>query len=252
LKKVLITLTMIIISLVAGGLNLKNSTNAATIHIHDPLLRQAWDQLNSFTEPIQLPDRTIISGHDLAQYILQNHIEINWDENNVCKGSSCSVRYYDAEKSIFTHRGQPIYIRVSLKAESPDRIQLLVQTMAHEIFHYIEPFSQDGDSLYEEYLAYNISARIAYTKGMDDACSNPLLPACLKSWFEAHNLMYGYTQFPVYPSSLASKIDTSGENCATEVETTIEEPKLVVPTQAPSTTNPACTINAIGLVDCQH
>lgn len=251
MKKTLIALTMIIITLAAGSVNRNDVTNVkAGNPIQDPQLQQAWEQLNSLNETIQLPDGTSITGHDLAQFSLDNNIQINWDENNICNGNSCSVRNHLSDSGTYTYNDRIIYVRLSLKADG--QMKQLIETMAHEIYHYTEPFGQGGDTLYEEYLAFNISARIAHTSGFDDTCANPLLSSCLKHWFEKHNLMYGYTNFPVYPTSLANIVDTSDQSCLTDEETNAEQPAMVVATQAPSTANPACTINALGLVDCQH
>jgi hypothetical protein len=252
MKKILIAIIIIIITITAWReSSVVASTPSKPSPIQDPLLQQAWERLNALTEPVQLPDGSILTGHDLAQFILNKNIPIEWDENNVCGGNSCSVRYHVHGKTTYTHDEQPIYIRLALKAEATGQMSLLVESMAHEIFHYTEPFGQVDDSLYEEYVAFNSSARIAHTSGMDDTCANPMQPACLKHWFEVHNLMYGYTQIQVYPDSLANSIDTTSPLCWQKEETTTEQPAAVA-TQAPSTANPACTINAMGLVDCQH
>jgi hypothetical protein len=248
MKKTLIALTIIILSIAARQISSVNPSSPSKPNpIQDPQLRQAWDQLNALTEPVQLPDGSTLTGHGLAQFVLNQNITIQWDENNTCKGSSCSVRSHIHGETAWTIDG-PIYLRLGLKDET---MSLVVEAMAHEIYHYTQPFGQVNDSLYEEYMAFNSSARIAHTTGMDDACANPMQPDCLKHWFEVHRLMYGYTQFQVYPPSLMASVDTTSQTCSANAETTAEQPtpEAAIATPAEPTANQEFTINQFGLPD---
>ena len=251
MKKTLIALTTIIILISGWRLSSGNASSQNTPNtIQDAVLQQAWEQLNTLSEPVQLADGASISGHDLAQFILKNNIAIEWDENNVCEESSCSVRYHIPGETAYTHDGEPIYMRVALKALAEENMNTLVSSMAHEIYHYTEPFGQVDDSLYEEYQAFNLAARITHTPGMEDTCDNPMQPECLKQWLEKHNILYGYTQIQEYPPNLVDKVDHTGQSCKAQEVANVEEPPSAVVTPTQPTGDQVCTINALGLPEC--
>jgi hypothetical protein len=252
MKKAMIILTIFILTLTAFQVAHAKDANLPG-SIQDPLLLHAWTLLNNLEEPIHLPDGETLTGHGLAQFVLDKEIPIVWDEKNVCGGNSCSVRY--CLGTTCSHQDsdlpgvQPIYLRLALKTGAEN---LLVESMAHEIYHYTEPFGQVDDSLFEEYLAFYGSARIAHTRGMDDASQAPMQPDCLKGWFENHFLMYGYTQVQVYPPSLMASVDTTSQTCS-RVEKAAQQPTpdIQITQQPEQDYTLICQANSLGLIVCQ-
>jgi hypothetical protein len=180
----------------------------------DPLLLQGWTFLNQQTEPVRLANGRTLSGHELAQFVLQNGIPIVWDTGNVCHGSSCSMRYCLDE--ICTHTSanpldtQAIYISLSNRGKVND----LLDTLAHEIYHYMEPFGPVYPTLYEEYTAYEIGARISGIIWANFEVDG-LQPACLTQWFDDNHLLEGYQNLKAYPAVLLSSVEPSSPTCRT-------------------------------------
>jgi hypothetical protein len=254
MKKTLITLAAILITLTAcNQFSAKASSLPTTIQ--DPQLLQAWTTLNSLTETVQLPGGVTLTGHDLAQYIFEHNVPVVWDDENVCSGSSCSLRlcagdtcsYGDVQSGI-----EPIHIRISLRANVENQMTDLVEVIAHETYHHMLPFGQVHDTLYEEYWAFEIGVQISKSGWITDTCTNPLQTNCLKGWFEEHNLMYAYSEFQAYPSSVADTVDTTGQDCSLNADAGQPAAEVEVTAQPTVEGNLTCQANSMGLVECQN
>lgn len=223
--------------------------------IQDPLLQKAWTILNNLNEPVQIPDGKSLTGHDLAQFIVEKHIAVVWDEQRVCGGNSCSVRYCKGDTCTFNGDPttvEPIYIKTSLREDAVNQMSLLIEPMAHEIFHRMDPFGHVHDSLYEEYWAYLVGVKIAKTGWIKAPSPAPLQPACLLRWFQDQNLLYAYDAFQIYPSEVNASVDKASQSCS-PAEAVAEQPTA----EAETTAQPEpdytleCQANALGLIECQ-
>jgi hypothetical protein len=124
--------------------------------IPDPMLLEAWTRLDQHHDPIQLWDGRALTGHDLAQYLLEHAIPVVWDTEQVCNSGACSLLYCASEICAYEDR-EPIYVS---PAEAKD-MQNLVATLAHEIFHRTQPFGPAPSTQFEEYWAFFVGAQIS-------------------------------------------------------------------------------------------
>ena len=255
----LVSLVFIMITLTACGNAALAAPDNQPASIQDPLLQEAWTRLNEHTEQVKLWDWRSLSGHDLAQFVVQNAIPIQWDTGNVCNGNSCSVRYRldgiwgydDGQPGV-----EPIYIDASVIKLVDGRMGLIIEFMAHEIYHRIQPYGMTSDSLYEEFSAYYISTHISGSSSANSEAYDPRKPGCLTRWFIDNNIMYGYVGMDLYPESVAASIDLSDQSCLLpgEVASSIDN-------SAASQESPAvqvdvnytldCRANSLGLIVCQ-
>ena len=60
---------------------------------------------------------------------------------------------------VCTKENEPIYFSPSIAAQEPDPLPWLVECMAHEIYHEMQPFGQVPDTMFEEFSAYYLSTR---------------------------------------------------------------------------------------------
>lgn len=176
--------------------------------IQDNLLLEAWIHLYNAGRPVPLWDGSTISGNALAQFVLDHAIPLVWDTGNVCHGDSCSVNYCTGD--VCTHEGgqpgvAPIYISLYFKNLKEDQMRRLVESLAHEIYHRMEPFGQVKDSEYEEFTAIYLSAQISGSTWQNFKGYDPRNPVCLKRWFNNHRL-FSYLDLPVYPQSVAASL----------------------------------------------
>jgi hypothetical protein len=208
-------------------------------------LLEGWNRLNNHTEPIQLWDGHTLSGHELAQYVLDYAIPIVWGSPDVCGGDSCSKRYCRGEVCTYDNDQpgvKPIYINPSLRAKAEGQMDELVDTLAHEIYHRTQPFGSVDDSLYEEYSAYYVGAHISGVRWTNFEDYNPLQPACLVKWFHDNHLLEGYQQYKAYSLDMVSSVDTSSTTCAPggiSIASTAADSLLT------------CTLNVDGSAACQ-
>lgn len=107
----------------------------------------------------------------------------------------------------------PIYIRAAIQTEGEGRMADLVDTLAHEIFHYTLPYGPVKNTLYEEYSAFFLGAQISGARWIKFEEYNPLNPACLVKWFNDNHLLEGYERFKAYPASALASVDTSSSTC---------------------------------------
>ncbi len=178
--------------------------------IQDALLLEAWQALYENDRIIPLWDGKTISGHALAQFVLDNAIPVVWDTENACDGDSCSLNYCTGE--VCTHEDgkpgvDPIYISLFFQTLQEDQMRRLVESLAHEIYHRMQPYGRVKDSQYEEFMAMFISARISGSTWQNFEGYDPRNPVCLGRWFNRHHL-FSYLDLPAYPQSVAASLDS--------------------------------------------
>ena len=252
----LTSLTFIFVALTACGTSAQAASDRLSFIIQDPQLQQGWELLNQHTELIQLPDGRSLSGHTLAQFVLENGIPVQWDAQNICKGSSCSKKYCadgvcDYEDGL--PGVDPIYLNASIRDLGGERMSRTVESMAHEIFHRMQPFGLGKTTLFEEFNAYFLSTRISGAAWTGFEGYDPLKSACLQRWFADRNLLYGYTDLELYPQDDGLTVDISLNTCPLPGEPMIEQTAQTMPTSpAAENTMMVCEANQLGLVVCEQ
>jgi hypothetical protein len=88
----------------------------------------------------------------------------------------------------------------------------LAGALAHELYHRTQPFGPVVSSLYEEYWAYYVGAKIAHIEWLKFDGYDPDIGACLRAWFVDHAHMK-YLAKDIYPITLKSEVDTTSEVC---------------------------------------
>jgi hypothetical protein len=204
--------------------------------IQDPVLLEGWIRLYNHQEPIQLWDGNTLTGHELAQFLLDQSIPVMWDINHVCGTGSCSVRYCAGDTCNFEDGlpgFDPIYINLAIQSWEDTRMSRLIGTLAHEIYHRTAPYGNVKDTLFEEFTAYTIGSQISQSDWLFFTGYDGLNPACLQRWFNDNGLMGGYEDFPLYPQSVdVPASDSAQASCTLPSDFT-------------------CITNQYGLVTCQ-
>ncbi|MGE5222702.1 MAG: hypothetical protein ACM3PY_09700 [Omnitrophica WOR_2 bacterium] len=242
---ILFCLALILTTLTACGSVAQAATPMLPKTIQDPLLLDAWIHLNSYQEPIRLWDGSSLSGHDLAQFVLDHHIPIVWDFEKFCGGGSCSRKFCLGDLCTYTGgrpRVAPIYISPLPQDREVIKLDNLVGTLAHEIYHRTQPNGTVEDTLYEEYSAYYVGASMSKQGWMNSENYNPMQPACLELWFNDHHLQDVYKGLNAYPQSVVPIVENSSITC---------KPGKGRTSQAASGGLQSCTLNVEGSANCQ-
>ena len=189
--------------------------------ITDPLLLAAWLRIYQQQALIQPGGAAAVSGRRLAQFARQPALPVVWDTAQVCKGGSCSVLHCGSERCIYDD-GQPgvdpIYIAATERAD----LQALTRTLAHEIFHRMQPFGPVRTTRYEEFWAFREGTDVAQANWPRFAGYDPLDPLSLNLWIQVNRLGH-YFELPEYPAAVAALVGrTAGGG----------DPYSGVPTQA--------------------
>ncbi len=175
--------------------------------IRDPELLEAWIRLYNRPGPIFQWDGSLLTGKGLAQFIVDHAIPILWDREKKCHGGACSIRYCDDRTCTYDGPypgADPIYIPPILR----DDPRGLEGTLAHEIYHRLEPFGDVRDTLFEEYCAYGVEAQITHATWPVFGMQDPLVPDQLVKWFQANQLS-DYHSLQVYPAAVASSVKSN-------------------------------------------
>lgn len=245
----LIGLVLFGMALSACGMAAQAAPAHAAIHqvpdsIQDPELIEAWKLIDQQSEPIQLWDGRNLTGHELAQFVIKHDIPIKWGSADICNGNSCSqLKCNDGECTKFHEDlgDKPIYITPTLQGRTNETDEL-IDTMAHEIFHYIQPFGLVENTVFAEYWANYVGAAVAGKSLLEFGEYNPLNPACLGLWLSRHFLYEGYKHLNVYPATLFSQVDPSSQTCP--------QPSGVIE-QADALNRPTCGLENTNRLDCQ-
>src|SRR5688572_13134726 len=149
--------------------------------LDDPTLIEAWIRLYNHNEPLELWDGTILTGRDLAQFLLDQAIPLVWDIQGRCHNASCSFQYCAGDTCTYED-GQPgvnaIYIFPAQAADMPT----LVSTLAHESFHRMQLFGQVHDTRFEEFWACKVGAAFNAQSGFKFDGYDPLVSGYLLLW----------------------------------------------------------------------
>ena len=189
----------LLLALTACGPAIQAATPSSTSQqslIQDPQLVAAWESLDAIQTTALDWKNQSLTGHELAQFLLERSIPVQFDFDEKCHGSSCSIRYCAGTVCDFEDGNpgvDPIYISMKLKGD-PDR---LVRALAHEIYHRTEPFGNVRDTLFEEYWAYATESQIVKTEQEIFTGYDPRNPEDLARWFAVNQAGY-YIGFDLY------------------------------------------------------
>lgn len=165
-----------------------------------------------------MPDGTSLSGRDLAQLIIDQGIPLLWAPEDNNRHASYSLQTCQA--GVCTKENQPIYFSPSLESPGTDHFNWLVECMAHEIYHEMQPFGQVSNTLFEEYSAYYLSTQISQLKWAQFKGYDALVPPSLIQWFTDHNLMYAYQDLELYPHKVLPMVKrVAPDNQVTQIPT---------------------------------
>jgi hypothetical protein len=216
MKKIFIAITLISIASVlviniaqSQSINQKNSSKPAAIK--DALLQQAWVYLARQTDAIQLWDGHSLSGSQLAQMVLDDHIRVVWDTQNVCQGYNCSPRSICAATQC-PAKDYPIYMGLYTRDVGANNIASLAALLGHEIFHHSQPFGKVADSQFEEYWAYFIQSHLENSAWKNEVQKDTFNPVCLHQWFVDHRMTHYFAYNP-YPASVTAQVQSSADTC---------------------------------------
>ncbi len=162
--------------------------------IQDPILLEAWIRLDNRTQTCTLWDGYTLTGQQLAQYALDNSVEITWNTDPA---------YADGS---YVDRGGADIVYINSGLQKPSEMQMvnLVGTMAHEMFHRTSPFHQVEDTLYEEYWAFYVGSCVSGRPNADYDHNNPLSTTSLENWFKYNSRGSYIGEYPDYPQSVVA------------------------------------------------
>jgi hypothetical protein len=159
--------------------------------IQEPLLMKGWIALYNRQDPVGLWDGYIISGRQLAEYVIEQEVEVKWNTNPSYTGS-----WVDRSGT------GNVYITPEFKDQTEGQMTRLIEILAHELFHRTAPFGKVSTTLYEEYWAFYTGA---YVAGIGQAMfyyTNPLNSASLETWFVYQNRGSYPKKFDRYPEEI--------------------------------------------------
>jgi len=168
--------------------------------------------LYSLQEPVSLWNGEVVTGKDLAQFLLDAQIPVVWGSDDICGGSSCSRQYCSMDGDCSFENGQPgidpIYINSGVRDQTTDRAARLVDELAHEIFHRTQPFGTGPDTQLEEFWAYYVGTQVSGGSWPVFTGTDPLDPQQLQRWF-SYPGMQGYLNLDAYPAGMAHEVQSS-------------------------------------------
>ncbi len=171
--------------------------------IQDADILAGWEYLRNLQEPIQLPDSTVTSGRELAQFLVQQQIPVVWDEKDVCRGTSCSQQFCTLDGSECSYEdgtpgANPIYLNTGIREQGSGVIERLARELGHEAFHRMGHFGSGMVTQIEEYTAFYLDTQLVKADWPQFDGVDPQDPAQLAGWFTSHR-MSGYLKFNPYP-----------------------------------------------------
>ncbi len=164
--------------------------------IQDPLLLKGWIYLYNSTKTCQLWDGSTLSGRQLAQYVIDHAVVITWNTNPA----------YSEDSWVDRGKTDIVYLNPELQKPGDTQMLSMVVVMSHEIFHRTTPFNQVGDTLYEEYWAFNVSSCVSGRAQGDFIHFNPLSAKSLTLWFESSNRSNYLDDFGLYPENMVAMV----------------------------------------------
>jgi hypothetical protein len=171
--------------------------------IQDADILQGWEYLRSLQEPIYLPDGTLTSGRELAQFLVQQQIPVVWDHDDICHGTSCSQQFCSLDGGECSYEdgtpgANPIYLNTGIREQGSGVIERLARELGHEAFHRRQHFGSGMITQIEEYTAFYLDTQLVSADYPDFNGIDPQDPAQLAGWFTSHR-MSGYLKFDPYP-----------------------------------------------------
>jgi len=184
--------------------------------IEDAHLLVAWIYLYNQTDTISIQDDSVLSGRDLAMFVLNQQIQIRWGSDEICLGNSCAMRALcpapDCGIGSEKERSIPVYISQRYQDSEAYPISRLAGSLSHELYHKTQPFGPVVSSLYEEFWAYYVAAQIEQSEWPIFDGYIPENHACLREWVHTN---WQKTEFNMvdYPPSMTMQGDATGEVC---------------------------------------
>lgn len=171
--------------------------------IQDAEILQGLEYLQGLDDPIRLPDGSLTSGQELAQFLVQQQIPVVWDYDDICHGTSCSQQFCTLDGGECSYENgtpgaNPIYLNTGIRAQSSGMIERLARELGHEAFHRKQHFGSGMITQIEEYTAFYLDTQLVKADYPDFNGVDPQDPAQLAGWFATHR-MSGYLKFEPYP-----------------------------------------------------
>lgn len=127
---------------------------------------------------------------------------MEWGSDSICNGSSCSRLYCSGQGICVYEDGRPgadlIYLNASIRNQTNGQLPRVVDDLAHEIFHRMQPFGLVKSTQLDEYLAFKVGAQVSKQKWLSFDDVDPLDPSQLEHWFSGYAMM-GYLRLEAYP-----------------------------------------------------
>jgi hypothetical protein len=184
--------------------------------IQDELILAGWNALRSMQEPVQVANGMVVSGESLAQFLVESQIPVVWGSEAICGGSSCSKQYCTLDGDCSFEDGQPgidpIYLNVSIQAQSVGMMDRLARELGHEAFHRMQFFGSGKITQIEEYWAFYLDTQLVKADYPSFNGVDPQDPQQLAGWFTRHSLG-GYLRLAPYPGvpEQVSQVEQGGQ-----------------------------------------
>jgi hypothetical protein len=173
--------------------------------IDNPQILEGFRYLQNQKEPIQIGDETVLSGEQMAQFLIKAQIPVVWGSEDIC-GGSCSRLFCDQQERCDYNDGRPgidpIYLNPAIQAQKVGMKKRVAGELAHEILHRMRLFGNGRVSVLEEYWAFYTGAKISQTAKPVFEGVDPKDPQQLTTWFMVNGLA-GYLDLPLYPGMVA-------------------------------------------------
>ncbi len=210
--KSLLILALFILSSLACNISADFQSTATPLRpatIQDPLLLEGWTALYQHQEPIRLPDGTTLTGRQLAQFVIDRAIPVQWSPEGDRHELSYSELYcrmgvctYALDPAVV----EPLYITPVIAERETGRLDTLVEMLAHEIYHRLQPFGQVRPTLFEEYSAYYLGQQVSGVSWAAFSGYDAKDPVSLARWFSDHKLADAYRHLDPYPQMVLEVI----------------------------------------------
>lgn len=188
--------------------------------IQDEYILEGWNYLRSLREPV-VANGMVMSGENLARFLVENQIPVVWGSDEICGGSSCSRMYCAPDGNCSYEDGKPgidpIYLNPAILTQDVGQVDRLVGELAHEIYHRMHPFGYGMISQIEEYWAFYVGAQVVNSNWPEFDGVDPQDPEQLRNWFYTNSLN-GYLKLTSYPGGVApsSKASPASRTLASE------------------------------------
>lgn len=136
-----------------SGISTEGEKRAASL-IRDPLILEGWKFIYHSDTSIDLQEGSAITAKDLASFLVENSIPVEWGSDGICNGSSCSQLYCGGQGTCVYQDGSPgtdpIYHNASIRDRTNGQLSRVVDDLKNEIFHRMQPFGLVKSTQLEE------------------------------------------------------------------------------------------------------